>query len=156
MIDLPTLAGRTAADLDGLVAEVDGRATALWALDQLLCTSKVRRMLTDSRGVVIDASAATSLFTETQRQLIAARDRHCVFPGCRMPPGHCDVHHRHARADGGDRSLDNGVLLCRRHHTLLHRDDWTLRRPDDGGRWVAVAPDGRILVDGPRPVTVAV
>lgn len=35
-------------------------------------------------------------------------------------PAMCDAHHRTARADGGATTLDNLVLLCRRHHVLWH------------------------------------
>jgi hypothetical protein len=31
------------------------------------------------------------------------------------------VHHLLARADGGPTTVDNLVLLCRRHHVLWHR-----------------------------------
>jgi hypothetical protein len=31
------------------------------------------------------------------------------------------VHHLIARADGGPTSVENLVLLCRRHHVLWHR-----------------------------------
>lgn len=32
----------------------------------------------------------------------------------------CDAHHLTRRADGGPTTLDNLVLLCRRHHVLWH------------------------------------
>jgi hypothetical protein len=32
----------------------------------------------------------------------------------------CDAHHLRRRADGGATTLDNLVLLCRRHHVLWH------------------------------------
>jgi predicted restriction endonuclease len=32
----------------------------------------------------------------------------------------CDAHHLQHRADGGDTTMDNLVLLCRRHHVLWH------------------------------------
>jgi hypothetical protein len=33
--------------------------------------------------------------------------------------------------DGGPTSLANGVLLCRRHHRLLHGGGWTVRMGTD-------------------------
>jgi hypothetical protein len=39
----------------------------------------------------------------------------------------CDAHHLTHRADGGDTTIDNLVLLCRRHHVLWHLGKITLR-----------------------------
>ena len=39
----------------------------------------------------------------------------------------CDTHHLRRRADGGDNSIGNLVLLCRRHHVLWHLGKITLR-----------------------------
>ena len=39
----------------------------------------------------------------------------------------CDAHHLTHWADGGSTSLDNLVLLCRAHHTLLHATPWQVR-----------------------------
>ena len=42
----------------------------------------------------------------------------CRFPGCvhRI----VDIHHIVAWEDGGATDVDNGLLLCRRHHELVH------------------------------------
>ncbi len=39
----------------------------------------------------------------------------------------CDAHHLIERSQGGPTSLDNLVLLCRRHHVLWHLGKLTLR-----------------------------
>jgi hypothetical protein len=45
----------------------------------------------------------------------------------------CDAHHIVAWADGGATRADNLVLVCRRHHTLLHTSPWQVRiNPADG------------------------
>jgi hypothetical protein len=142
MIDLPSLAGRTHTDLDGIVASLDGRPLSTAAVDQLLCGSWIAAVVTGADGAVLDATERSADFTDTQRRLIAVRDRHCAFPGCRLPASWCDVHHLTARAVGGGRALDNGVLLCRRHHTAVHRG-WQLRPgPDGRGGWHATSPTG--------------
>ena len=106
-------------------------------------------------GAVIDATERLADFTDTQRRLIAARDRHCVFPGCDAPPSWCDVHHLHWKTNGGGRSLDNGALLCRRHHTLIHRVHtnnrrWTLHRAPNGTGWHATSPTGTTWTGHPH------
>jgi hypothetical protein len=39
----------------------------------------------------------------------------------------CDAHDLAHWAEGGDTSLNNLVLLCRAHHTLLHATPWQVR-----------------------------
>ena len=43
-----------------------------------------------------------------------------------MPPAWCDAHHIHHWADGGLTKLFNLILLCRRHHRLLHEGRLTV------------------------------
>ena len=66
------------------------------------------------------------------RRALAARDKHCRFPGCDMPPAWTDAHHIQHWADGGPHKLFNLVLMCRRHHRLLHEGRWRLVQAGDG------------------------
>ncbi len=70
--------------------------------------------------------------TMTQRRRIQARDRTCVFPGCRMPAIRSDIDHIHSVADGGPTTDDNLAPLCRNDHCIKHAYGWTYRRLDDG------------------------
>ena len=69
---------------------------------------------------MLDTGRATRTFTAAQTRAITARDRHCVWPGCDTPPGWCETHHQVHWVDGGPTSVDNGVLLCGRHHDRIH------------------------------------
>ena len=60
------------------------------------------------------------------RRALVARDKGCRFPGCDCPPSWTDAHHIKHWANGGPTTLDNLVLLCRRHHRLVHEEGWTL------------------------------
>jgi hypothetical protein len=42
----------------------------------------------------------------------------------------CDAHHLHHRAHGGTTTIDNLVLLCRRHHVLWHSGKLQLHHLD--------------------------
>jgi hypothetical protein len=126
---------------------IDGRSVLTSAVERLACDSWLAAVLVDARGAVVEATTRIAAFTDTQRRLIAVSDGGCVFPGCDAPMSFCDIHHLHHRADGGGRSLHNGVCLCRRHHTLLHRTwpggrRWALHRSDDGSGWLATSPTG--------------
>ena len=73
--------------------------------------------------------------------------------GCDRPPSWCDIHHCRPWSEGGATSIDNGALLCRRHHAFIHKRHWTvsveegkpiIRKPDGSqhiiNRWDALAP----------------
>ena len=54
------------------------------------------------------------------RKALIIRDRPCRYRGCERPHRWCDAHHVEHWVDGGSTSLDNLVLLCRRHHRAVH------------------------------------
>jgi uncharacterized protein DUF222/HNH endonuclease len=59
------------------------------------------------------------------RRALQARDGGCRFPGC---DNRRFLHAHHVRhwARGGETSLDNLVLLCSRHHRLVHEGGYGL------------------------------
>jgi hypothetical protein len=59
-----------------------------------------------------------------------------------------DAHHIHHWCDGGETSLDNLVLLCRRHHRLVHEEGYGIER-DEAGNPVFTTPGAKPL---PRAV----
>jgi uncharacterized protein DUF222/HNH endonuclease len=65
------------------------------------------------------------------RRALAARDRGCRFPGCDRTR-FVDAHHVLHWSRGGETNLENLVLLCRRHHRLVHERGYKLRLDDDG------------------------
>ncbi|GAB2813109.1 HNH endonuclease signature motif containing protein [Lentzea nigeriaca] len=91
---------------------------------QLACSAGILPIVLGSRSQPLNVGRRSRLFTSGIRRALVARDHGCAFPGCTRPPKHCDAHHIQHWADGGDTSLDNGVLLCRHHHTLIHRSGW--------------------------------
>ena len=62
------------------------------------------------------------------------RDQHCQWAGgCTQPAGACQVHHTKHKADGGETSAKDCVLLCPFHHQIvIHRWGWTLVVNPDG------------------------
>ena len=74
-----------------------------------------------AEGEVLDVGRQTSRWPVGIRRAITVRDRGCVFPGCDRPPSWTDIHHCTPWREGGPTSVDNGALLCRRHHTFIHQ-----------------------------------
>ena len=54
-------------------------------------------------------------------------------------------------ARGGETKLDNLVLLCGRHHRLLHEGGFGLTRTSDDSL-VFRRPDGRVIPTVPSPI----
>jgi hypothetical protein len=79
------------------------------------------------------------------RKAVMLRDRKCAWPGCNSPAVYCDVHHCRHKADGGETSVANCVLLCQFHHDVcIHRWGWELIVHPDGTT-TARGPDGQVL-----------
>jgi hypothetical protein len=90
-------------------------------LEAVLCDARISRLLLDPHGTILSLESLTDAITPAQRKAVSARDRHCIARGCTRPPAFCDVHHLTHREHGGSTSVENLVLLCRRHHVLWHR-----------------------------------
>ncbi|MBP0088391.1 HNH endonuclease [Rhodococcus hoagii] len=86
-------------------------------------------------GVPLNLGRTSRTVSKKQRRALIARDHGCAFPGCGTPPAHCEGHHVKHWADGGPTDLDNLVLLCRYHHTLLHHSHWEVHIGPDRRPW---------------------
>ncbi|MEV6239713.1 DUF222 domain-containing protein [Lentzea sp. NPDC051838] len=94
---------------------------------QLACNAGVIPLVLGGQSQPMDIGRKTRTFPAGIRRILVARDRGCAFPGCSRPPRHCDAHHVRYWADGGDTSVDNAVLLCGHHHTLIHQSEWEVK-----------------------------
>jgi hypothetical protein len=101
------------------------------ALDRLACDAALDVVIRD-RVDLLAAQRYAPEVTAATRRALAARDQGCRFPGCRAPATWCDVHHVTPRAADGDHALTNLVLLCRTHHTIVHRRGWNQHLDTDG------------------------
>ncbi|MFC3897817.1 DUF222 domain-containing protein, partial [Lentzea rhizosphaerae] len=94
---------------------------------QLACNAGIIPMVLGGAGQPLDIGRKTRTFPAAIRRILVTRDRGCAFPGCGRPPRQCDAHHIRHWANGGDTSVDNAVLLCRHHHTLIHQSKWEVK-----------------------------
>lgn len=97
---------------------------------RVACDASVVEIRHRLDGTVLDVGRKRRTIPPAIRRALAARDRQCRFPGCSAR--HCDAHHLQHWADGGATSLDNLVLLCRRHHRAVHEEGFTVTRHADG------------------------
>ncbi|HEU5473545.1 MAG TPA: DUF222 domain-containing protein [Actinophytocola sp.] len=121
-LDLNTLLqGIGTATLDG------GAFLPATAVRRIACDAGLIPVVFNGEGVPLDLGQEHRLVKPGQRKALIARDRGCAFPGCHLPARWTDAHHIKHWADGGPTDVGNMVLLCRRHHRLVHHSDWAIR-----------------------------
>ena len=101
-------------------------------VQRLACDCNVMRVLLDSKSLIIDVGRTKRLVDGALRKALSVRDKHCQWPGCDRPASWCDGHHLVHWVDGGETNLDNCVLLCKRHHRMVHEGGWRLIKTDEG------------------------
>ena len=79
---------------------------------------------------------------------LRARDRHCRFPGCRLPAIRCEVDHNIDYAHGGKTDVCNLGHLCQRHHSMKQFAGWTVKQLE-GGILEWTSPVGTTYTDYP-------
>ncbi len=99
---------------------------------RLACGAGLVPAVLGSRSEVLDLGRTSRLFKLPQRRAMGLRDGGCTAEECGMPPGACHAHHDLSWSRQGSTDLDNGRLLCPRHHRLAHDRRYDLRRLPGG------------------------
>ncbi len=116
--------------------------------ERLACDARVQLLLHDREGNRMYLGRSRRLATPAQIAALTVRDgQGCRFPGC-TPTRHLHAHHVRHWLRGGPTDIDNLVLVCSFHHTLIHDHGYRIHRLP--GRWVFSRPDGT-----PIPITGA-
>jgi hypothetical protein len=149
-VDLDTLAGMNnrAGELAGygpVVADIARKVAANGT------SAEWRYTVTDpDTGAIIDVGTTRRRPTARQRRDVEARDRTCVFPGCRMPALASDLDHRIPWAESRHTATADLAPLCRHCHRIRHRSNWAYRRlPDGQPQWTTKT--GRTYTTRDRP-----
>ena len=111
----------------------------------LACDCMLSTVLLDDNGAPLDVSPLKRLVSAAQRTALIARDKGCAFPGCDCVPAWTDAHHITPWSQNGPTVMDNLVLLCRSHHTLMHRKagftgKWEIKMGSDHKPWFIPPP----------------
>ena len=151
-IDLPTLLG---------LAENPGQLSGYGAIPasvarELASDATWKRFVTDPiTGNLLDYGREKYEPPQALVDFLLARDRTCRFPGCRQPASRTDIDHAHSWESGGETSLENLGLLCRRHHRLKTHGRWSLISNQDGScEWTS--PTGKKYFVPARPINESV
>ena len=103
-----------------------------------VCAETSRRMACDAArvamchrdGEVVSVGRRQRTIPPHIRRALEERDRGCRYPGCASR--FTEAHHVKHWADGGETSLANTLLLCRRHHRLVHEGKTRMALDRDG------------------------
>ncbi|MXW18630.1 MAG: HNH endonuclease [Gemmatimonadetes bacterium] len=80
------------------------------------------------------------------RRALEERDRGCRYPG--YASRFTEAHHVKHWADGGETSLANTILLCRRHHRLVY-EGRTRMAMDRDGKAAFFTRAGQVIASAP-------
>ncbi len=142
--------GRGRGNIGDSVIELDHSAQYVSAETsrRISCDAAVVTMTHDVEGTVLDVGRRTRTVPPAIRRALDARDKGCRFPGCTSR--RCDAHHVEHWSEGGATSLENLVLLCRRHHRAVHEGGFRVAA-GEGGAFELQRPDGERLHAVPAP-----
>ncbi|SFB55765.1 protein of unknown function [Amycolatopsis marina] len=96
-------------------------------LRRLACEARVVPAIFGHDGEILHLGRSVRHASSAQRRALVLRDRGCAFPGCDRAPKWCTPHHVSWWIHNGRTDLDNLVLVCARHHRMLHHSGWDVR-----------------------------
>ena len=130
-------------------SDLDGIRVSAETSRRMACDAAVVAMVHAKDGSMLSVGRRTRTIPPHIRRALEERDRGCRFPGCGCR--FTEAHHVKHWADGGETSLRNTVLLCRRHHRAVHEGRVKVSVNSDG-TVLFLTPKGRMLADAPsRP-----
>jgi len=145
-IDVALFADRETLAGTGVAWFADGTALSAETARRLTCSASMIPVTAGPEGNLLDIGRRSRVPTEKLESAVILRDRCCRFPGCENL-AFIDTHHIVHWAQGGPTNLDNLLLLCKRHHTLVHEGGF--RCEVDGGQLRFSLPNGEPLTSEP-------
>ena len=106
----------------------------------------VRRVVVDSKGVVVDMGRKQRLYSGSPREAAKLLFRRCEHPGCRLPVKFCDVDHADEwdRDDGATDQANSGIR-CGPHNRAKTTHKWRTKR-STSGKGYTIREDGTIML----------
>jgi hypothetical protein len=144
LVNIHTDVDTLKVDGEGAASELDERGNVSAETSRrLACDAAVVHWLDTHKGEPLSIGRKSRTIPPAIRRALHKRDRGCRFPGCTCSR-FVDAHHIHHWVDGGETKMDNLVLLCRRHHRLVHEGGYGIKIAAEG-KVTFTLPDGRVL-----------
>jgi len=112
---------------------------------RLACDANLVHWRETAEAEPLSVARKTRSIPPAIRRALRRRDQGCRFPGC-SATRFVDAHHIHHWADGGETRMSNLVLLCRRHHRLVHEGGFGLHAYPSGDLSFSL-PNGKAIPD---------
>lgn len=110
----------------------DGTRISAGEARRLACTAGIIPVVLGGPSEPLDVGRASRFHKKPQRIAMALRDGGCTALGCDRPPAMCHAHHDKPWSRGGVTNLEDGRLLCPRHHTLAHDTRYQMKNAPNG------------------------
>ena len=129
---------------------VDGTPISIDVVRRLACDATARLLVENPDGTVAGYGRRRRIVPDKLRARLRRRDKGCRWLGCGRTRG-LRAHHLTHWAHDGPTDEGNCVLLCSRHHHLVHEGGWDVRG-DPAGTLEFLRPAcGTMLTVAPTP-----
>ena len=133
-------------DQSALAGDVGRSSVPVETVKRLCCDGHTVVMTETKDGEPLSIGRKSRVVPKGIERAVRARDKNtCRFPGCRNKR-FVDVHHIKHWANGGETAVNTLMLLCSKHHTLVHEGGFRIDR-DFQDHWTFFRPDGIAVPD---------
>lgn len=115
------------------VGMADGEAVPVSEVRRLACQAGVLPAVLGGKSQVLDLGRSQRLFSAAQRKALMLKYPTCAAEGCDCTASWCEAHHLRPWSRGGRTDLADGVLLCPRHHHVVHDPRYQVTSLPGGG-----------------------
>ena len=133
-------------DQSALAGDVGRSSVPIETVKRLCCDGRTVVLTETEEGEPLSIGRRSRVIPKGIERAVRARDKNtCRFPGCRNRR-FVDIHHIEHWADGGETAVNKLMLLCSKHHTLVHEGGFRIDK-DFQDRWTFYRPDGIAVPD---------
>ncbi len=133
-------------DQSALAGEVGRSSLPIETVKRLCCDGQAVVMTETKDGEPLSIGRKSRVVPKGIERAVRARDKNtCRFPGC-CNKRFVDIHHIEHWANGGETALGQLMLLCPKHHTLVHEGGFRIEK-DFQDNWTFFRPDGIAIPD---------
>ena len=128
-------------DHSALQGKAGRSALPIESVKRICCDSHAVVLTETEKGEPLSIGRKSRIIPRAIERAVRARDNNgCRFPGCHHHR-FLQCHHVEHWSRNGETSLDNLMLLCTKHHTLVHEGGFSIGT-DFQGNWIFLRPDG--------------